>query len=210
MMTIASLLIILWWCSNGSVRARRSGAGGAARIAYLFSGCVFGAFMRRSKMRFVLVLLLVCSLVEVHSQQTIPYVSFMGQTLANHSYVDLSLVGDDLSGSDSVQCHTDLSTCCTTAQGVHRGDWYFPDENRLPLPNRGDFIEARGVQRVDLLRQNSATSPVGIYHCEIQTTDHILIRATVYVGLYTNTRGKLEAAEIVLWFCGLFGYSYCY
>ena len=25
----------------------------------------------------------------------------MGQTLANHSYVDLSLVGNDLSGSDS-------------------------------------------------------------------------------------------------------------
>ena len=35
------------------------------------------------------------SLVEVHSQQTFPYVCFMNQTLANHSYVDLSLVGDD-------------------------------------------------------------------------------------------------------------------
>ena len=34
--------------------------------------------------------------------QTFPFVSFMGQTLANHSYVDLSLVGDDPSGSDSV------------------------------------------------------------------------------------------------------------
>ena len=67
------------------------------------------------------------SLVEVHSQ-TFPYVSFMDQTLANHSYVDLSLVGDH---TDNVQCHTDLSTCCTGVQGVHRGDWYFPNGNRL-------------------------------------------------------------------------------
>ena len=29
--------------------------------------------------------------------------SFMSQTLANHSYVDLCLVGNDLSGSDTVQ-----------------------------------------------------------------------------------------------------------
>ena len=50
------------------------------------------------------------SLVEVNSQ-TAPYVSFVGQTLAKHSYVDLSLVGDDIRGSDTVQCHTDLATC---------------------------------------------------------------------------------------------------
>ena len=49
-----------------------------------------------------LLLSLLLFLVEVHSQQTFPYVSFMGQTLANHSYVNLSLVGT--SGSDSVQC----------------------------------------------------------------------------------------------------------
>ena len=26
-----------------------------------------------------------------------------------------------------VQCHSDLSTCCSGSQGYHRGDWYFPD-----------------------------------------------------------------------------------
>ena len=59
--------------------------------------------------------------------KTFPYVSFKGQTLANHSYVDLSLVEDDVSGSDSVQCHIDLGTYCTSGQGLHCGDWYFPD-----------------------------------------------------------------------------------
>ena len=36
-----------------------------------------------------------------HSQ-TFPYVTFMGQTLANHSYVDLS-----------IKSHYDLITCCS-------------------------------------------------------------------------------------------------
>ena len=73
-----------------------------------------------------LLLLVLLSLVEVHCQHTFPYVSFMGQTLVNHSYVNLSLVGSDYF-SDSVMCHTDLAYCCSGGQGAHRGDWYFPN-----------------------------------------------------------------------------------
>ena len=77
--------------------------------------------------RSVLLLSLLWSLVEVSSQQTFPYVTFMGQTLANHSYVDLSLVRrPDISPpTPGVQCRTDLGTCCRAIHGVHRGDWYF-------------------------------------------------------------------------------------
>ncbi|CAI8025888.1 hypothetical protein GBAR_LOCUS14925, partial [Geodia barretti] len=110
----------------------------------------------------VLLLSLLWSLVEVHSQ-TFPYVSFMSQTLANHSYVDLSQVGNDR--SDSVQCHTDLSTCCSSLQGSQRGDWYFPDGTRLPFPGGSDIYEQRGNDRVDLRRHNNPTSPTGIYRC---------------------------------------------
>ena len=85
----------------------------------------------------VLLTLLLWSLVEVHSQ-SFPRLSFngtttMSKTLANHSYVDLSEVGttpQSGAGSgvgDSVQCHSDLTTCCTNTNGPHRGDWYFPD-----------------------------------------------------------------------------------
>ena len=63
---------------------------------------------------------LLWSLVEVHSQ-TAPYLTFMGETLPNHSYVDLSLVGVFGSG-DEVVCHTDLSTCCHPGAGPDRGD----------------------------------------------------------------------------------------
>ena len=146
-------------------------------------------------MRIVSLLSLLWSLVEVHCQ-TAPYVTFMGNTVPNHGYVDLSQVGnDDSTGSDSVQCHTDLYTCCTSTQGGHRGDWYFPDgTTRLPFSGGGGIFEDRGVQRIDLRRRNNANSPVGIYRCDIQTNAvHVggsnLVRDTVYVGLYTASGG---------------------
>ena len=138
-----------------------------------------------------LVLMLSWSLEDVNSQ-TFPYVSFMGQTLANHSYVDFSLVGDDASGSDSVQCITDLSTCCSKTDGSHRGDWYFPNGTRLPFSNGGGIFLSRGTQRVSLRRRNNANSSVGIYRCYISTNavhDRIgynSLRETVYLGLYAN------------------------
>ena len=98
--------------------------------------------------------------------------------------------------SDSVQCHSDLATCCTGAQGPRRGDWFAPGEtDRLPLnaPNVGVY-ENRVAQRVDLRRRNSANSPVGIYRCDIPTVAvHVggsnSVRDTVYVGLYTASGG---------------------
>ena len=120
----------------------------------------------------------------------------MSQTLANHSYVDLSQVGNDLRGSDSVQCHTDLDTCCISTYGPYRGDWYFPDRTRLPFSgDGGDIYEYRNAQRVDLRRRNNATSPVGIYRCDIPTDDvyddtDTSVRHTVYVGLYTVSGGN--------------------
>ena len=156
---------------------------------------MYGVVQREMKYQIAVALALLLSVVDC---QTFPYVSFMGQTLANHSYVNLSLVGDDVSGSDSVQCHTDLSTCCSGGQGPHRGDWYSPDTNRLPFSDGdGDIFEQRSDMRVDLRRRNSATSPVGIYRCEIATIavndddDDSVRDVPVYIGLYTASGGKI-------------------
>ena len=71
------------------------------------------------------------------NSQSFPYVSFRGQTLANHSYVNLSEVGDDYyTGSDSVQCDTDLSTCCSGAQGRHHGSLVELDCHSLEISLR--------------------------------------------------------------------------
>ena len=133
-----------------------------------------------------LVVILLWSLVEVHSQ-SVPYISFMGDTLPNHAYVNLSLVGNDDSGSDSVQCHTDLDTCCTPSQGQDRGDWYHPDMTIVSLSDElSDVYAVRGDKRVDLRLRNS-TAMSGIYRCDIAVnSEDPSIQESVYVGLYTS------------------------
>ena len=149
----------------------------------------------------VVSLSLLLSLVEVRSQQTFPYVCFMNQTLVNHSYVDLSLVGNDNEIYDedgcgntgnSVQCRSDLSTCCSGTQGSHRGDWLFP--NGTALPFSGGIYESRRSRGVNL-RRTSGSSPSGLYCCDIATTaihdeNDISIRDTLYIGLYHNGGGS--------------------
>ena len=126
----------------------------------------------------------------------------MGQTLADHSYVDISLVGSDKNGSDSVHCHTDLDTCCSGEQGVHRGDWYFPDGDRLPFPrakNPPPIFESRQDQRIDLRHINGTELINGIYRCDIET-DAVHdndTRETLYVGLYTSDEGQKNTISCI-------------
>ena len=100
-------------------------------------------------------------------------------------------MGSASDNSDGVVCHSDLDYCCSGSQGAYRGDWYFPDGNRLPFS--GDHVPiglGRGAQRVIIRRTNDATGPTGIYRCDIATnavhhdTYIFSVRDTVYVGLY--------------------------
>ena len=140
-------------------------------------------------------LLLLLFLVEVHSQQTYPYVSFGLTALPDHSYVNISTVGSDSDYSDSVVCHTDLGTCCSGGQGIHRGDWSFPDGTRLPFIGNSVPIGLGRVAQRAVIRRTTATGPTGIYRCDISTnavhddTD-ISVGETVYVGLYLADGGK--------------------
>ena len=143
----------------------------------------------------LLLLCLLWSLVEVHSQTEYPYVSFIGGftvALPNHTYIDLSLVGED--GDVSVRCHTDLSTCCRGSEGDHRGDWIPPgSEESLPLSSdtSAGIYQVQGPQRVILRRRNNADMPSGIYRCDIPTNavhddNDNSVRESVYVGLYAT------------------------
>ena len=111
----------------------------------------------------------------------------MGTNLLNHSYVDLTLVGDAPDSSDSVQCHTDLSTCCTGVQDPDRGDWYSPSGAILPLVGGGDVYFKHEAQRVDM-RYTGSGGTSGIYRCDIETNavNDEDGRETVYVGLYAS------------------------
>ena len=136
-----------------------------------------------------MLLFLLCVVVEVHSQ-TYPFVRYgnTGPALSNHSYLDLTTVGDNSDGSDSVQCVTDLGTCCTSSQGGDRGDWYFPNGTRLPfLTSTISIAGRRGDMRVELHRRNNGVAN-GIYLCAIETNavNNDNGREIVYVGLYAS------------------------
>ena len=129
---------------------------------------------------------LLLALVEVHSQ-TAPYLTFMGNNILNHSYVDLNTVGNDDTNVDAVQCHTDLNTCCSSPQGPDRGDWYFPNGNILLFSDSSNVYERRIAQAV-ALRYTGSGGTSGIYRCDIETdaVNDNDGRESVYVGLYTS------------------------
>ena len=153
-------------------------------------------------MSVMLLLFFLCVVVEVHSQ-TIPHVRFGndGPALSNHSYLDLTTVGDSDDGSDSVQCVTDLGTCCTMTQGTHRGDWYFPNGNRLPFQSSSSsIVEVRGSMQVELRRRNNGVAN-GIYQCTIKTNavhDDDGREIIVYVGLYASGGEILECVNVTV------------
>ena len=133
-----------------------------------------------------LLLCLLSALVEVNSQ-TAPYLTFMNNSRPNNSYVNFNIVGETLD-NNTVQCHTDLGTCCSSREGSHRGDWYFPNGNRLPFPGVDNVYESRRAQLVTLQHRRIGGTTSGIYRCDIETTavNNNNGRETVYVGLYIS------------------------
>ena len=133
--------------------------------------------------------------MEVHTL-TAPYLTFMGNNIPNHGYVDLNTVG--IVNTTDVQCHTDLVTCCSGAQGPDRGDWYFPNRNRLPFPGSGNVSEGRGAQLV-VLQYTGSGGTSGIYRCDIETVavNNNDGRETVYVGLYTSGGGEWSVLYVI-------------
>ena len=153
----------------------------------------------------LLLLCLLWSLVEVHSETESPYVSFMGETLPNHAYVNLNLVGMIL-----VMVY---NVTLTYPPAVHKSGvnlmetaWIPPGrEYKLPFANdaSADIYEVRGYQRVDMRRRNNADMPSGIYRCDIPTNavhddNDNSVRESAYVGLYAS--GGMLFMSCCVWY----------
>ena len=134
---------------------------------------------------------LLWSNVYAHSH-TVPYVTFMGETLPNNSYVDLSLVGNRKSDDAGVQCHTDLTTCCSRHLGNDSGNWYAPGSTTR-LPFEGHISQRRDSQKVTVtLYRRSRVLPSdhhqsGMYRCDIAVNGSG--SGIVYIGIY-ETGGR--------------------
>ena len=121
--------------------------------------------------------------------QSASHVSFMGRDLTDHSYIYFAKTS-----TDCIQCHTDVSTCCSSSQGPDRGDWYFPNGSRVPFEGQGDIFERRADQRVDLCRRvGSSPPPPGIYRCDIPISSGEQL--PVHVGVYGGNDGGNKIIE---------------
>ena len=151
----------------------------------------------------LLLLCLLWSLVEVQSQTKYPYLTFKGNNLPNHSYVDITQVGDDQYGDDSntVQCHTDLMTCCSDGLELPPGDWFTPSNTQLTNSRSSDMFQDRNSRVVHLRRWPwEVTGPTGIYHCFIATNavhndSDGSVGEILYVGLYGSGGGMSSSYE---------------
>ena len=96
-------------------------------------------------------------------------------------------MGDPNSDGEGVQCHTDLTTCCSRHQGNDTGDWYAPDSaTRLPLSRHlNATFQHRESQKVTLYHSSRvllSDHQSGMYHCDIAVKGSG--RGTVYIGIY--------------------------
>ena len=121
--------------------------------------------------------------VHINCQDPVaPYVTFKGQILQNHSYVELREVGTSV--EDGVQCHTDLTTCCNASYGPHSGQWYWSSDLSQ---------ETTLGQGLVALHNSQNELQSGIYRCQIDTNASIHsdgFRDTVFVGLFYKFRGE--------------------
>ena len=92
-----------------------------------------------------------------------------GINYANNSVLNLTDIGE---AGSALICRTDSAQCCRGIDnpngGTPLGNWYFPDGSQVRNSEiGGDINMDRDLSGVRLNRRNSATSPTGVYRCEV-------------------------------------------
>ena len=107
-----------------------------------------------------------------------------GAIIPNHGFVLLDNIGES---HDALFCLTDQPACCRPPHSVAIGNWFFPNETRVPSTGaQWDLHRTRGHMTVRLHRKRGGVD--GVYHCEIPDAMNAI--QILYIGLYTNTTGE--------------------
>ncbi len=119
-----------------------------------------------------------------------------GQFYSSHSILDPSTISIDTS---SLFCITTTVACCQsthTGTGMGAGQLYFPNGTEVLVGPSNPLYMTRGASIVRLNRASSATTPSGLYRCEVPVTDST---ESVYIGLYTVGQGWLCECLQCVW-----------
>ena len=108
-----------------------------------------------------------------------------GTTYQNNSNVTLENIGD---GDGALLCLTDLTVCCQSSYvSSPLGNWFFPNETRVPSSGaQWDFHRTRGQSVVFLRRRRGGVN--GIYSCVIPVAMNVT--QTIYIGVYSASTGE--------------------
>ena len=109
-----------------------------------------------------------------------------GDSFPINGAIDINRIGEGTLAA--LVCHTDDTACCRgrddPPDGVGRGEWYLPGEIvAIPTPSdpNANFYRSRGTGVLRLNRRNPATTPTGVYRCEIPTTSGLVNK---HIGVY--------------------------
>ena len=108
--------------------------------------------------------------------------SLRNTTYQNNSIVTLEDIGED---DDALLCKTNLTTCCRHPYTA--GNWFFPNETRVPSSGDQRDIYRTRRQGVVLLHRRRGGAE-GIYRCEIPDT--MDVTQTIYIGVYSASTGE--------------------
>ena len=105
-------------------------------------------------------------------------------------------------GGDALLCITNLTACCrppyTYEMGTALGNWFFPNETRVPSSSyQWDFHRTKGHMVVRLQRRRGGVE--GIYRCEIPDTFGFI--QTLYIGVYSANTGEWYMKTFPLFNC---------
>ena len=114
--------------------------------------------------------------------------SLNGTIYQNNSIVTLENIGER---ENSLHCITEVTDCCRPPYTNAIGNWFLPNETRVPSTStQWDFHRTRGWRAVYLHRRRGGEE--GIYRCEIPVpqSDAEDVTQTIFIGVYNASTGK--------------------
>ncbi len=108
----------------------------------------------------------------------------------NNSIVNIEDIGV---GVNALHCITERIECCNGSDGGGSGEWYQLGQ-AVPIEgseasSTANFSRTRGPSAVLLNRRNNATSPTGLYHCDVPDSGDVT--RSLYIGVYGASGGEL-------------------
>ena len=110
------------------------------------------------------------------------YVRLQNKVYSNNSDILITDIGIDI--DDSLFCFTDLisSECCNNRV---EADWFYPNGSAVGISTAGEkFFKHRGNSRVRLHRKDNATSPTGLFCCQLPDAANKIFRICVNISEY--------------------------